>query len=99
MSQWIQTHFSKPITLELLAQQYHTSPSHLQRLFKRIQGRSPLEEVRFRRIEKAKELLTHTDLSVTDIGLEVGYTHTSYFITTFKRATGLTPTFYRKRFL
>jgi AraC-like DNA-binding protein len=48
------------------------------------------------RIEKAKMLLKSSDKSVTEVGFEVGFTDTSYFIRVFKEIAGLTPAEYRK---
>jgi AraC family transcriptional regulator len=49
-----------------------------------------------RRIERAKLLLARAEGSVTEIGLSLGYSETSSFTAAFRRATGLTPTGYRR---
>ena len=48
------------------------------------------------RIEKAKPLLLHSDSSVTEIALEVGFNNTSYFIKKFRQATGMSPHKFRR---
>ena len=48
------------------------------------------------RIEKAKPLLLHSDSSVTEIALEVGFNNTSYFIKKFQQATGMSPHKFRR---
>jgi AraC family transcriptional regulator len=48
------------------------------------------------RIEQAKVLLTKPAPSVTKVGLSVGFSQTSSFITTFRRATGMTPSAYHR---
>jgi AraC family transcriptional regulator len=50
-----------------------------------------------RRIERAKTLLGSSTLSVTEIGLSLGYSETSSFTAAFHRTTGVTPTVYRRR--
>jgi AraC-like DNA-binding protein len=54
--------------------------------------------VNFMRVTKAANMLTTTDESVTDIGLTVGFSTTSYFIEQFKSFKELTPLQYRKNF-
>ena len=49
-----------------------------------------------RRIEQAKTLLAKPELSVTDIGLTVGFSQTSSFTAAFRKATGFTPTGYHR---
>ena len=47
------------------------------------------------RVEQAKKLLISTDKSITEVGAECGFSDTSYFISVFKRLTGITPKEYR----
>ena len=49
-----------------------------------------------RRMERAKLLLAKPALTVTDVGLTVGYSETSSFTAAFHKATGLTPTAFRR---
>ena len=48
------------------------------------------------RIERAKALLAERKLSVTEIGLDVGFSETSSFTSAFRKVTGETPTEYRR---
>jgi AraC family transcriptional regulator len=48
------------------------------------------------RDEKAKELLAQLDISVTQVGLQLGFIDTSSFSTMFRKHTGITPTAYRR---
>ena len=48
-------------------------------------------------ITKAKELIRHSELRLTDISQLVGYDDQSYFTKVFKRVTGLSPNEYKKR--
>ena len=47
------------------------------------------------RIDKAKSLLTDTDMTVTDIARECGYSSYNYFVRQFKTAEGMSPSEYR----
>ena len=51
-----------------------------------------IEYVTAIRIEKAKELLLHSDASMKEIGIMVGYSDPNYFSRTFKKNAGVTPT-------
>ena len=71
------------------------SEGHFSHLFCDVVGRSPHAHLLFLRMEKAKDLLLSTTLSVGEIGALVGYADQNYFSRIFKRQTGLSPTEYR----
>ena len=96
ITHFIDTNFSKTLTLEILANFCHDSPYHLHRTFKKIKGLTPAEYIRQTRISKAIQYLTHTDKSMTEISFAVGIPNVSYFITLFKKETGYTPAEYRQ---
>ncbi len=50
------------------------------------------------RIDRAEFLLLDTSLTVTNIGIEVGYDTTEHFIRTFKKLKGMTPSTYRNEY-
>ena len=85
-------------TIEKLAQILSVSPAHLQKLFKDETGISPIQFVKHRRLEKARELLEITFLRVQQIGFEVGLTDQTYFNREFKKKYGLPPNHYRERY-
>ncbi|MFC9601284.1 bifunctional transcriptional activator/DNA repair enzyme AdaA [Peribacillus butanolivorans] len=98
ITEWIEQHYSEPLTLNTLADISHGSPYHLQRLFKRVKGLSPTEYIQQLRLEKAIRMLESSEQPVTEIGLAVGFSSTPYFITLFKKKTGYTPSGYRKAY-
>ncbi|MGW6379948.1 bifunctional transcriptional activator/DNA repair enzyme AdaA [Peribacillus butanolivorans] len=98
ITEWIDQHYSEPLTLNTLADISHGSPYHLQRLFKRVKGLSPTEYIQQLRLEKAITMLESSEQPVTEIGLAVGFSSTPYFITLFKKNTGYTPSGYRKAY-
>jgi len=99
VEEYIGNRYMEPLTLDHLAEASHGSPYHLHRTFKRIKGVTPLDYVQNFRIAKAKELLAATDLPVAIVGSNVGLPNAPYFITLFKRKTGLTPAQYRRSLL
>ncbi|CAH0293286.1 Bifunctional transcriptional activator/DNA repair enzyme AdaA [Peribacillus sp. Bi96] len=99
ITEWIDKHFSEPLTLNKLADISHGSPYHLQRLFKRVKGISPTEYIQRLRLEKATRLLESSEQPVAEIGLAVGFSSTPYFITLFKKKMGETPMGYRKDYI
>ncbi|MDR7000736.1 AraC family transcriptional regulator of adaptative response / methylphosphotriester-DNA alkyltransferase methyltransferase [Neobacillus niacini] len=94
--QYIEQNYIEKLTLETLAEACHGSPYHLHRTFKRITGVTPVEYIQLTRINKAKELLIKTNITIVDIALSVGMSNTPYFITLFKKKSGFTPAQYRQ---
>jgi len=69
---YIKRNLDEPITLKHLARHISYSPFHFSQLFKHRTGLSSLYSVSSLRLEKSKELLLHTDLTVRDIALDIG---------------------------
>jgi AraC family transcriptional regulator len=91
---YIEEHLAEHIPLATLANLVRLSPYHFSRAFKQSFGVPPHRYHTHRRIERAKALLERHVLSVTDIGLSLGFNETSTFTTTFRKVTGLTPSRY-----
>lgn len=82
----------EPLELTTLAKIAIASPYHFLRVFEGITGVSPGRFLSALRIERAKELLLRTDLSVTDICFEVGYSSLGSFTSSFTELVGVSPT-------
>ena len=95
---YIEEHLAEPIPLATLARMVRLSPYYFCRAFKRSLGLPPHRYHSNRRIEHAKRLLAEAAPSVTDVGRIVGYCETSSFTAAFHKATGFTPTAYRRTF-
>jgi AraC family transcriptional regulator len=93
---YLEQHLAEPISLAVLAQMVGLSPSYFCRAFRQSFGRPPHRYQLNQRIERAKTLLATHAVSVTDVGVSVGYNDTSAFCTAFRRATGLSPSAYRR---
>ena len=93
---YIQADLSRPFTVEDLAQVAGFSPRHFMRAFRESAGLTPLRFVYRLRLERAKEFLLDPRRTATEVALECGFSHAQHFSTTFKKATGLTPSDFRK---
>jgi AraC family transcriptional regulator len=71
------------------------SAFHFSRQFTKSTGMSPHAYLTARRIERAKELLTQTDLPIAQIALRVGYRTQAHLTGVFVKAVGMTPRRYR----
>jgi AraC family transcriptional regulator len=93
---YIDEHLTEQVALATLAQLVRLSPHYFCRAFKQSLRITPHRYHSARRIEHAKMLLAKPSRTVTDIGLTLGFNATSSFTATFRKATGLTPTDYRR---
>ncbi len=87
---------SPELSLELIADEMHYSPNYLGTTFKKEVGTSLNAYILSLRIEEAKELLINSSLKSTDIAMSTGFSSSSYFAFSFKKAVGLSPREYRK---
>jgi AraC-like DNA-binding protein len=89
--------YAQPLDVATLAGEAHASTAHFARSFKRAFGETPHKYLVRRRIERAKELLRGTDLSVTEVSLEVGFQSLGSFSTAFRELVGESPGRYGRR--
>lgn len=97
MLNWIHTHYAEKILLDDIARAGQLSRSECCRYFKRILKKTPLNYVTDYRIQKSLILLQQSESSVTDIGYQIGFNSTSYFIDQFRKSMNMTPLAYKKR--
>lgn len=71
------------------------SEVHFRRLFYQIYHTSPMKFIISLRVNKAKELLTNTQMKIQDISETCGFNNPYYFSKVFRQAVGLTPSQYR----
>jgi AraC-like DNA-binding protein len=88
---FIEANFARDISLNEVARIACMSPAHFCRFFKKVTGKTLTEYILRIRIDKAKEMLLRNNLSVSQIGFEVGFENPSYFHRIFRRFTRLTP--------
>ena len=80
-----------------IARAANASPSHFSRLFKESTGLSPHRYVVERRVERARELLTETDMALHEVAAAAGFAHQSHMGRHVKRLLSVTPTRLRRR--
>jgi transcriptional regulator GlxA family with amidase domain len=88
---YIHTHLDQDLSLAELAETLNLSPTHFATAFKQSIEVSPHQYVIQQRVERAKLMLSKTDLAIADIALQVGFSSQSHLNQQFKRLTGMTP--------
>ncbi|MBS1916480.1 MAG: helix-turn-helix transcriptional regulator [Bacteroidetes bacterium] len=85
-------------SVQQIAESINVSPNYLSGLLKTITGQSTQQHIHDKLIEKAKEKLSTTDLSVSEIAYELGFEHPQSFSKLFKTKTKLSPLEFRQSF-
>ena len=94
---YIRDNCSAGLTLESMARRCFYTPAYFSRTFKKITGVTFTDYLTQCRIDKAKILLSDTDMPIETVIAEVGYSNRTKFFATFREKTGSTPYQYRKR--
>ena len=85
-------------TVQYIAETLNVSPNYLSGLLKILTGQSTQQHIHDKLIEKAKEKLSTTDLSVSEIAYALGFEHPQSFSKLFKTKTSLSPVEFRQSF-
>lgn len=85
-------------TVQSIAEQLHLSPKYLSSLLKVLTGQNTQQHIHDKLIDKAKEKLSTTELSVSEIAYELGFEHLQSFSKLFKAKTSLSPLKFRASF-
>ncbi|KAB8130111.1 AraC family transcriptional regulator [Gracilibacillus oryzae] len=94
----IHENYDTALRVEDLASMSHLHPSYLHRLFKASLNMTINQYITKVRLDKAKMLLIHTEIPVTEISNYVGVNTSQYFSSLFKKDAGLSPSAYREHF-
>lgn len=95
MIAYIHRHYTEKLTLPQIAKAAGVSEREASRCFKKNLGQSPVEYLIAFRLNESKKLLRESDLSITEIGLQCGFSDSAYFGKAFRAAYGMTPRTYR----
>ncbi len=85
-------------SVQLLSDHLNMSPNYLSDMLRSLTGQSAQQHIHDRLIEKAKEKLSTTELSISEIAYELGFEHSQSFSRLFKSKTKLTPVKFRASF-
>ena len=96
MEEYIRKHLSEKITLEGLAAYLGFSPSYCSKYIKRKCGMNFLEYLNIQRVERARELLRATDIPVTEIAWQTGFSSLQSFNRVFRSYVSMSPSEYKK---
>src|SRR5690606_15449823 len=94
-NQYMDDHLSERTRLRQVGEHVHLNPSYLNVLFKKQMHMTFSEYITRRRLQKAKGMLLHTMMPITEISEQVGYKTAKYFTTIFKEYEGISPGQYR----
>lgn len=89
--EYIDLHSSEPLEVQKLANMCNLSYSHFAKLFREHFGQSCKEYITYIRLNKADELLMHTNYDISYIATETGFFDGSHFIHAYKKWKGITP--------
>lgn len=89
---YMETHTFQNISITQLAEMACLSDSQFKKKFRHFAGLSPHDYLLRCRVSLAEDMLKYTQLSMSDIALELGFSSSQHFAVTFKKYTGKTPT-------
>lgn len=92
----LEDNFRRPLGVEFYAEKLFMSSRNLNLICQSIMNQSVSEMIETRKLTEAKNLLTSTHKSISEIGFELGFNEKSYFSNVFKRKSGQTPTEFRE---
>lgn len=94
---FIRNHAHSPLRVSDVLNAVHISRRRLEQRFRELLQRTPGDEIRRVHLERAKSLLTTTELSLSSVSLKSGFCDAKHLCSAFRQATGETPTQYRRK--
>ncbi|MCH4887034.1 AraC family transcriptional regulator [Acidaminobacter sp. JC074] len=98
MMMYLSSNYNQDISIQSMSKLFNFSPDHLTRQFKKKHHLTPSQYLIQLRLEKAKQLLLDTDMTVQSIALTIGYHDISVFYKMFKKHLKTTPVKWRQNF-
>lgn len=92
----LEENFRRPEGVGFYSEKLFMSSRNLNLLCQNILNKSVSDIIETRKLIEAKNLLTYTDKTVSEIGFDLGYSEKAYFTNVFKKVTGTTPTSFRE---
>jgi AraC-like DNA-binding protein len=88
---YIENSLNGPIRVQSIADAVGVTPTHLARLFRACFGTTVIAYIRWRRTQKARDLLLHTDIPIKQVADNVGFTDIQHLYKIFRAELGQTP--------
>jgi len=92
----VEQHFKSKHHVSDYAEMMNKSPKTLSNLFSKLSDKTPLQFIQARKILEARRLLRHSNLSIKEIGFEIGFEDVQTFSRFFKKMEGQSPTEYKE---
>lgn len=96
VKKYIQEHLSEELSRTQIVSEIYLSPDYLSHIFKQETGKQLQEYITEVRLTKARQLLTETDTSISEVAYQTGYYNLPYFSRVFRSKCKMTPAQYRK---
>ncbi|CAG7628695.1 helix-turn-helix domain-containing protein [Paenibacillus allorhizosphaerae] len=97
IQQYLNHHSDCDVTLDALSSMFHISKYYLARLFRSAFGMSPIQYHQTVRLEKAKQLIQFTDMTMQSISERLGFANIHVFSRAFKNKEGVAPSHFRRK--
>ncbi len=94
--EFIDRHFDEKLYIEMLSEMINVSADYFTKMFKDSIGKTPIDYINSLRVNRAMQLLSDTEESMSDISDAVGFCNTNYFHKIFKQYRNTSPLAYRK---
>ena len=94
---YVHKHYNEDLSLMEISEELHLNYYYLSSYFKNQTNENLTSYINNVRIQKAKQLLTDSDLNIAEVSKQVGFTDHNYFSKVFKKYTKMTPTSYRRK--
>ena len=96
--EYISLHINEELNISDIAHHIGYSDYYFSHRFKKETGKTVSQYIKDAKLESAKEMLIHTNKSINDIYIELGFGTRNHFFTTFKKATGMSPSQFREKY-
>lgn len=96
--EWIKANYYKPITITEIACEFGYNPDYLSSLFRKTTGTTLINYINKTRIEISKSLIANYEVSIKEAAYSCGFSDEKYYMKTFKKLEGMTPSQYKKAF-
>jgi YesN/AraC family two-component response regulator len=96
--EYINNHYQEFITIDLLSEMVNVTPQYFCKIFKEATNKRPFEYINTVRIQKSKELMLNTNMTIHAISKAVGFENPSYYGKWFKQVESTTPGKFRSHY-